>query len=74
MQYHQSIVPAGNRSFNSRVASGGITADGSAEALIGRKVWTKWPEDNHFYEAIITQYNAVEVLTSELSFKCFAIY
>ncbi|KAG2315572.1 hypothetical protein Bca52824_018694 [Brassica carinata] len=58
--YHPSIAAAGNRSFNSRVVPGGITADGSAEALIGRKVWTKWPEDNHFYEAIITQYNAVE--------------
>uniref|UniRef100_A0A0D3BAW6 ENT domain-containing protein n=2 Tax=Brassica oleracea var. oleracea TaxID=109376 RepID=A0A0D3BAW6_BRAOL len=58
--YHPSIGPAGNRSFNSRVVSGGIAGDGSAEALIGRKVWTKWPEDNHFYEAIITQYNAVE--------------
>ncbi|CAN7117371.1 unnamed protein product [Brassica rapa subsp. narinosa] len=63
--YHPSIGPAGNRSFNSRVVSGGIAGDGSAEALIGRKVWTKWPEDNHFYEAIITQYNAVEVLTFE---------
>ncbi|KAF3550459.1 hypothetical protein DY000_02004020, partial [Brassica cretica] len=58
--YNPSIGPAGNRSFNSRVVSGGIAGDGSAEALIGRKVWTKWPEDNHFYEAIITQYNAVE--------------
>ncbi|KAG2270192.1 hypothetical protein Bca52824_064747 [Brassica carinata] len=26
-----------------------------------RRVWTKWPEDNSFYEAVITQYSAVEV-------------
>lgn len=57
-----SFGAAGNRSFNSRVVSGGISANESAEALIGRKVWTKWPEDNNFYEAIITQYNAAEVL------------
>ncbi|XP_010486905.1 PREDICTED: protein EMSY-LIKE 1 [Camelina sativa] len=58
--YHPSIGAAGNRSFNNRVVSGGISGNESAEALIGRKVWTKWPEDNHFYEAIITQYNADE--------------
>ncbi|KAJ8770872.1 hypothetical protein K2173_021787 [Erythroxylum novogranatense] len=32
----------------------------SYDPLIGRKVWTRWPEDNHFYEAIITDYNPVE--------------
>ena len=39
---------------------------GSLDPLIGKKVWTKWPEDNNFYEAVITDYNAVEV--SYLSF------
>lgn len=62
MQYHPSIGATGNRSFNNRVVPGGISANEPAEALIGRKVWTKWPEDNNFYEAIITQYNADEVL------------
>ncbi|RID42219.1 hypothetical protein BRARA_J02126 [Brassica rapa] len=33
---------------------------GSLDPLIGKKVWTKWPEDNNFYEAVITDYNAVE--------------
>uniref|UniRef100_A0A2P2LK23 Uncharacterized protein MANES_14G015400 n=1 Tax=Rhizophora mucronata TaxID=61149 RepID=A0A2P2LK23_RHIMU len=32
----------------------------SYDPLIGRKVWTRWPEDNHFYEAVITDYNPVE--------------
>ncbi|PON48826.1 Agenet- EMSY domain containing protein [Parasponia andersonii] len=36
-------------------------AEGAAfDPLIGRKVWTRWPEDNHFYEAVITDYNAIE--------------
>ncbi|CAH2053941.1 unnamed protein product, partial [Thlaspi arvense] len=58
--YHPSIGVTGNRSFNNRVVTGGIAGNDSADALIGRKVWTKWPEDNHFYEAVITQYNAAE--------------
>lgn len=36
-------------------------AEGTAEPLIGRKVWTRWPEDNSFYEAVITDYNHAEV-------------
>jgi len=31
------------------------------ESFLGRRVRTKWPEDNTFYDAIITQYNPVEV-------------
>ncbi|GMH00085.1 hypothetical protein Nepgr_001924 [Nepenthes gracilis] len=27
------------------------------DPLIGRKVWTRWPEDNNFYEAVITDYD-----------------
>ncbi|CAA6661601.1 unnamed protein product [Spirodela intermedia] len=30
--------------------------------LIGRKVLTRWPEDNNFYEAVITDYNPAEGL------------
>ncbi|KAI4334685.1 hypothetical protein L6164_013401 [Bauhinia variegata] len=30
------------------------------DPLIGRKVWTRWPEDNHFYEAVLTDYNPTE--------------
>lgn len=32
--------------------------------LIGRKVLTRWPEDNNFYEAVITDYNPAEVLSA----------
>ncbi|XP_061360200.1 protein EMSY-LIKE 3 isoform X1 [Gastrolobium bilobum] len=46
-------------------SSGAFAANESAEAAsyhpwIGRKVWTRWPEDNHFYEAVITDYNPAE--------------
>ncbi|KMT15330.1 hypothetical protein BVRB_3g060360 isoform A [Beta vulgaris subsp. vulgaris] len=31
---------------------------GTGEELVGRKVLTRWPDDNHFYEAIVSRYNA----------------
>jgi hypothetical protein len=47
-----------------RPQAGGLTNEpgesGSYDPLIGRKVWTKWPEDNHFYEAVITDYRPAE--------------
>ena len=33
----------------------------TSNPLIGRKVRTRWPDDNNFYEAVITEYNPVEV-------------
>ncbi|KAF9680703.1 hypothetical protein SADUNF_Sadunf06G0149100 [Salix dunnii] len=27
---------------------------------IGKEVWTRWPQDNNFYKAVITRYNPVE--------------
>lgn len=30
---------------------------GNSDPLVGKKVWTRWPEDNSFYEAVITDYN-----------------
>ncbi|KAJ6746145.1 PROTEIN EMSY-LIKE 4 [Salix koriyanagi] len=27
---------------------------------LGKEVWTRWPEDNNFYKAVITRYNPVE--------------
>ncbi|KAG8653119.1 hypothetical protein MANES_06G169500v8 [Manihot esculenta] len=48
-----------------RSSSGAFATNEAAEAtsydpLIGRKVWTRWPEDNQYYEAVITDYNPVE--------------
>ncbi|KAK6925700.1 ENT domain [Dillenia turbinata] len=43
-------------------AAHGIAAVATIDPLIGRKVMTRWPEDNNFYEATITDYNPVEGL------------
>lgn len=54
-------VPVAHRSssgaFMANESAAGLTVD----SLVGRKVWTRWPEDNHFYEAVITDYNRLEV-------------
>ncbi|CAA7026854.1 unnamed protein product [Microthlaspi erraticum] len=55
-QSHPSIGSTRNR----HVVSGAVSANEPAETVIGRKVWTKWPEDNSFYEAVVTQYNAAD--------------
>ncbi|KAL8099505.1 protein EMSY-LIKE 3 [Apium graveolens] len=33
---------------------------GNSDPLVGKKVWTRWPEDNSFYEAVITHYDHIE--------------
>ncbi|KAG7550460.1 ENT domain-like superfamily [Arabidopsis thaliana x Arabidopsis arenosa] len=57
MQYPPTGMPG-------RPQAGALTNEpgesGSYDPLVGRKVWTKWPDDNHFYEAVITDYNPVE--------------
>ncbi|XP_051124452.1 protein EMSY-LIKE 3-like [Andrographis paniculata] len=64
MQY--SSGPAGRGQFGNRFGTGGVTNEaaggGSFDPLIGRKVRTRWPDDNNFYEAVITDYNAAEGL------------
>ncbi|GKV34570.1 hypothetical protein SLEP1_g42932 [Rubroshorea leprosula] len=55
--HYPSGVPAGNRQFSNR---GSLSAnDEPADAatihqLVGRKVWTRWSEDNNFCEAVIS--------------------
>lgn len=70
MQYSSS-VPAGSRQLNNH-SSGALLANESAEALIGRKVWTRWPEDNSFYEAVIKNYDSIKACLSlkKLPQKC----
>ncbi|KAG4113356.1 hypothetical protein ERO13_D13G218600v2 [Gossypium hirsutum] len=63
-QYTSTGLP-GRPQASNRMSSGAFATNESAEAapydpLIGRKVWTRWPEDNHFYEAVITDYNRLE--------------
>lgn len=66
--------PYGSASFNSRDQApkqgfgggggayngNGVDEDKSSDPLIGRKVWTRWPEDSNFYEAVITDFNPIE--------------
>lgn len=62
MKMQHPSGPAGRGQFSNRI--GGLpneTPQGSFDPLIGRKVRTRWPDDNNFYEAVITDYNAVEV-------------
>ncbi|XVF04614.1 hypothetical protein REPUB_Repub05bG0099400 [Reevesia pubescens] len=63
-QYPSSGLPGRPQAPN-RTSSGAFATNEPADAapydpLIGRKVWTRWPDDNHFYEAVITDYNPVE--------------
>ncbi|KAK3010858.1 hypothetical protein RJ639_012964 [Escallonia herrerae] len=56
----------GRGHIGNRVSSGGFASEPVEAALfsplIGRKVRTRWPDDNNFYEAVITDYNPVEGL------------
>ncbi|XP_020103274.1 protein EMSY-LIKE 3-like isoform X2 [Ananas comosus] len=66
MQY-PSAGPSVRGQVTNRNSSGALAAIEPAEApsydpLVGRKVMTRWPEDNSFYEAVITDYNPVEGL------------
>ncbi|KAG2326091.1 hypothetical protein Bca52824_008819 [Brassica carinata] len=54
--YHPLDQPPRGQVMN-RLPSGPTSS-----IFVGRKVRTRWPEDNTFYEAVITKYNPVEGL------------
>ncbi|CAM8948993.1 unnamed protein product [Rhodiola kirilowii] len=58
-----SSASAGRAQIANRVSSG-VHANELPEAvidpLIGRKVKTRWPDDNNFYEAIITEFDPAQ--------------
>ncbi|KAK1364708.1 ENT domain-containing protein [Heracleum sosnowskyi] len=54
-------VPLGARSL-SGVAASGPCEGASFSPLVGKKVRTRWPDDNHFYEAVITDYDHIKDL------------
>ncbi|WOK99961.1 protein EMSY-LIKE 3 isoform X1 [Canna indica] len=63
MQFH-SAGPSGRDLVVTRNFSGPLAAGEHSEpalfdplTLIGRKVMTRWPEDNNFYEAVIKDYD-----------------
>ncbi|KAJ6799904.1 protein EMSY-LIKE 3-like isoform X1 [Iris pallida] len=62
---YNSTGPSARGPVINRSASGALAPTEPPEAahsdpLIGRKVMTRWPEDNSFYEAVITEYNPKE--------------
>ncbi|KAM7272562.1 hypothetical protein ACFE04_027225 [Oxalis oulophora] len=61
MQFPSAGQPGRVQAPN-RGSSGGFTGNETSnyDPLVGRKVWTRWPEDNSFYEAVITDYNPIE--------------
>lgn len=73
MQY-TSTGPSLSRQLTSRSSTGPHAISEPAEVatydLIGKKVWMRWPADNSFYEALITDYNPNEV-AFEFSARCF---
>ncbi|PON65502.1 EMSY N-terminal [Parasponia andersonii] len=64
MKQYPSSAPSGRGQVVNRVPSGAIVSERSEgaalDSLIGKKVRTRWPDDNNFYEAVITDYNPVE--------------
>lgn len=58
MQY-PTPGPSGRAQFGNRVSEPVEAA--SFDPLIGRKVRTRRPDDNNFYEAVIADCNAAEV-------------
>lgn len=54
--HNPSSGPSGRGQFGNRVSEAA-----SSDPLIGRKVRTRWPDNNNYYEAVITDYNAAEV-------------
>ena len=57
-----SAGPFGRGPVINRNTSAGLPPEGpQLNPLIGRKVMTRWPDDNSFYEAVITDYDAAKV-------------
>ncbi|XP_016496064.2 protein EMSY-LIKE 3 isoform X2 [Nicotiana tabacum] len=50
--------PSGRAQLGNRFSEPAEAA--SSDPLVGRKVRTRWPDDNNFYEAVITDYNPAE--------------
>ncbi|KAL6129815.1 hypothetical protein ACLB2K_073164 [Fragaria x ananassa] len=68
-----SIKPhpsSGRGPVSNRVSSGAIRNEpvegATLNPFIGKKVRTRWPEDNSFYEAVITDYNAAKISPEDI--------
>ncbi|KAH1261886.1 Protein EMSY-LIKE 3 [Glycine max] len=71
---YTSAGPTGGRHFanhnSSALASNASATEAAAfDPLIGKKVWTRWPEDNHFYEAVVTDYNPADISPEDIKWE-----
>ena len=64
MKQYPSSGPGGRNQVPNRAAMGEHAEGASFDSLVGRRVRTKWPDDNNFYEAVITNYNPADVFTA----------
>ncbi|KAF5445827.1 hypothetical protein F2P56_031512 [Juglans regia] len=64
MKQYPLSGPSGRGQVANRVSSAAVASQppegATLDPLIGRRVRTRWPDDNNFYEAVITDYNPVE--------------
>uniref|UniRef100_A0A7N2R259 ENT domain-containing protein n=1 Tax=Quercus lobata TaxID=97700 RepID=A0A7N2R259_QUELO len=64
MKQYPLSGPTGRGQVANRVSSGALAGEhpegATFDPLIGRRVRTRWPDDNNFYEAVITDHNPVE--------------
>ncbi|KAJ6777911.1 PROTEIN EMSY-LIKE 3-LIKE ISOFORM X2 [Salix koriyanagi] len=55
---YPSSGPSGRGQAANRLSSGAVPE--GADQYVGKRVKTRWPDDNHFYEAVITDFNPIE--------------
>ncbi|XP_061356880.1 protein EMSY-LIKE 3-like isoform X1 [Gastrolobium bilobum] len=60
MKQYSSSGPGGRNQVPNRAVMGEHAEGASFDSLIGRRVRTRWPDDNNFYEAVITDYNPAD--------------
>jgi hypothetical protein len=64
--------PGGRNQVPNRAVMGEHAEGGVMEKLVGKRVRTRWPDDNSFYEAVINDYSAHDVFTTlEYLVICF---
>jgi len=64
MKQYPSTGPGGRAQVPNRAVTGEHAEGASFDSLVGRRVRTRWPDDNNFYEAVITNYNPADVFTN----------
>ncbi|XP_010928831.1 protein EMSY-LIKE 3 isoform X2 [Elaeis guineensis] len=66
---YPSTGPSGRGQVANRSSTGAVAEAPPFDPLIGRKVMTRWPEDNNFYEAVITDHNPVEISPEDIRWE-----